>query len=720
MNLGRIGHAAIPASRAPLVLAAAVGDRLAAERDRWALWLPVAFGLGIAVYFALPAEPALWAGIVAAAATCGWAALRWPRGDALAALGAAMVAAGFATATLHARLADAPMLERPLRYAAFDGRVIEVETRTDSVRLLLDRVAIAGLAPEKTPARIRVTVRKPPDGIRPGDRLSGRASLMPPSPPAAPGAFDFARDAYFDRLGAVGYTLGRLRLERPPDDGMSFRLWVADVRLALTARIRAAIADPAAGAVAAALITGDRAAIPAAVNDAMRDSGLAHLLSISGLHLSLVAGIVLLSLRTLLAAVEPVALRRPIKKWAAAGALAVSFAYLQLSGGSVPTQRAFLMIAIVLVAILADRTAVTMRSIALAAMAVLVIAPDSMLGPSFQMSFAAVVALVAVYEAAQPRLTAWRRDGGALRRVWLYVGGTLLTTLVAGLATTPFGIYHFNRLQLYALAANLVAIPITGFWIMPWAVAAFALMPLGLDGWALAAMGWGVDAVIAVAYAVAAWPGAVWPVAAMPAWGLGLVAFGGLWLCLWRGAWRLCGAPAVAAGLASIAVAAPPDVLVDPGGRLLAVRAADGSIVLSGRRKTDFDADTWTRRAGHESAAAWPETGVAGGGRLRCDALGCVYQAAGQVVAFAKDPAALAEDCGRAAVVVTLSSMRRRACARPALLIDPGRLRREGTHALWLRPDGVKVETVAADRGDRPWSPRISSGGTARSGGPAP
>ncbi|MGE0747812.1 MAG: ComEC/Rec2 family competence protein [Rhodospirillales bacterium] len=720
MNLGRIGHAALPAAHTPLWLAAALGDRLGAERDRWALWLPVAFGVGIALYFALPSEPALWSGAVTAGAAAGWALLRWPRGDALAAVAGAAVAAGFATATLHARLADAPMLERPLGYAAFDGRVIEVEARPESVRLLLDRVTIAGLPTAKIPERIRITMRRPPADIRPGDRVSGRASLMPPSPPAAPGAFDFARGAYFDRLGAVGYTLGSPRVDRPPAEAFAFGLRVADLRLALTARIRAAVGDAAAGAVAAALVTGDRAAIPPEVNDAMRDSGLAHLLSISGLHLSLVAGIVLVTLRTLLAAVEPLALRRPIKKWAAAGALAVAFAYLQLSGGSVPTQRAFLMVAIVLVAVMADRTAVSMRSIALAAMAVMVMAPESMAGPSFQMSFAAVVALVATYEAAQPRLTAWRRDGGALRRVWLYVAGTLLTTLVAGLATTPFGIYHFNRLQLYALAANLIAIPITGFWIMPFAVAAFALMPLGLDGWALAAMGWGVEAVIETAHIVASWPGAVWPVPAMPAWGLGLVALGGLWLCLWRGGWRLWGVPAIAAGIAGIAVTAPPDVLVDAGRRLLAVRGEDGSVVIAGRRKTDFDADTWTRRAGRDGAAAWPEAGAAAGGRLRCDPLGCVYETAGQVVAFATDPAALAEDCRRATVVVSFASVRRRACARPELIIDSGRLRREGTHALWLSRGGIRVETVAADRGDRPWSRRPSSVGTGRPAAPAP
>jgi competence protein ComEC len=720
MNLGQLGRAAISGPVAPVRLAAAIVDRLAAERDRWALWLPVAFGIGIAAYFGLHSEPPVWSGIAAAGLSVAWVVLRWPRADALAALAFATAATGFATASLHTRSAAAPVLERKLNYAEIGGRVLEVEARQESVRLLLDRVVIAEVPPGRTPTRIRVTVRKPPDDIRPGDHLSGRVTLMPPSPPAAPGAFDFARDAFFDRIGAVGYTLGRPRIERPPAEGFSFRLWVADVRQSLTARIRAAIADPGAGSVAAALITGDRAAIPADVNAAMRDSGLAHLLSISGLHLSLVAGIVLVSLRTLLAAIEPLALRHPIKKWAAAGALAVSFAYLHLSGASVPTQRSFLMIAIVLLAVLADRTAVTMRSIALAAAAVLAIAPDSMLGASFQMSFAAVVALVAVYEAAQPRIAALRRDAGVLRRFCLYVGGTLLTTLVAGLATTPFGIYHFNRLQLYAMAANLIAIPITGFWIMPCAVLAFVLMPLDLEAPVLAALGWGVDAVIATARLVASWPGAVWTVPAMPVAGLALIALGGLWLCLWRTGWRLWGVPAIAAGFATVAFVVPPDVLVDGNRRLLAVRAGDGTIVLSGRSKTDFDADTWTRRAGRDASEPWPASGGAAGGRLRCDSVGCLYETGGRRVAFVRDPAALAEDCRRADVVVTFDWVRRRTCARPELLIDSGRLRRDGTHALWLAADGIKIETVAADRGDRPWSPRASSAGTARPAGPAP
>ena len=283
--------------------------------------------------------------------------------------------------------------------------------------------------------------------------------------------------------------------------------------------------------------------------------------------------------------------------------------------------------------------------------------------------------------------------------------GRRLTTVVAGLATAPFAIYHFNRFALYSVAANLIAVPLTGLWIMPWAIAAFILMPLGLEALALAPMGWGIEAVIGVAATVAAWPGAVALAPAMPVAGLAGVAFGGLWLCLWRRRWRVFGFAAMAAGLMTLGFARPPDVLVNGTGRLMAVRTAAGELALSSTRRSRFQAETWLRRSGRKDPAPWPREGSSPSGDIRCDGLGCIYHAGGLMVALIKHRAALRADCATADVVIATFPVRWRGCRRAKVVIDRFDLWREGAHALWLRGGAVRIRTVAEASGHRPWNP---------------
>jgi competence protein ComEC len=702
------GGGAIGGGRAGAVLVW-LKRELEAERERWLLWLPVVFGAGIGLYFALPAEPPLWLGAagLGALALSGSLVRRRP-GWWLLLIAVFVFAAGFAAAQLRTHIVAAPVLEKERGSALVTGEVLSVEPRAGGGRVLLQRLEIAGLDPAATPAqaRVRLTLREP-GGFVPGDRIRLRAVLRPPPEPAAPGAFDFARRAYFQRLGAVGYAVGHAeRLDRGARArgfAEGWRLWWAGLRDTIARRVLAALPD-APGALAAALMTGERGAIPESVIQAIRDSGLAHLLAISGLHMGLVAGLLFFALRALFALVPALALRQPIKKWAAAAAVCGAFAYLCLVGAPVPTQRAFLMVSIVLLAVILDRSALSLRLVAWAAFAVLLIAPESLLSASFQMSFAAVTGLVAGYEALGARGRRAVAERGPAARFALYLGGVALTSVIAIAATAPFAVYHFNRMAWYGLAANLVAVPLTGFWIMPWALVAFALLPFGLEALALAPMGWGLSAVIAVAETIAGLPGAVQPVKALPAAGLLLVVAGGLWLCLWRRPWRLAGAALVLAGLTSTALVRPPDLLASGDGRLLAVRGPDGALWLSSTRRARFTAETWLRRAGLAEAEVWPRgAAAAAGGALSCDPLGCIYRAEGQVVALALDGRALAEDCRGATVLISLEPLSRRACPGPRVLIDRFDLWREGSHALWLSPAGPRVETVAQARGRRPW-----------------
>ena len=694
------------AARAFRASAGLVGTCLAAERERWALWLSVFLGSGVALYFALPSEPRYWlgaAGLVTVAA--GAAVFRRTAHVAIVSGALASLVLGFMVVQWRTARVAEPILAERLGPVEVAGRVTSVESLGNAVRVIVDELEIDRLGDAETPktVRIRLGGRQPP--LAPGMRIRVLAVLSPPSPPAAPGAFDFQRRSFFNGLGAYGFSMGSARLEAAASSD-DVRLNLARLRQTVSQRVTAGLDGPE-GAIAAALMTGMRGAIPASLMGAIRDSGIAHLLAISGLHIGLVAGILFFSIRAGLALIPRLALRQPIKKWAAGGAIAGAFAYAVCAGATVPTQRAFLMIGLVLVGVLLDRRGLTMRLVAWAAAVILVFRPESLLGASFQLSFAAVVALIAVYEAIRARRTFTDRGSSSwARRALLYLGGVALTTIVAGAATAPFALFHFNRFAAYGLAANLVAVPITALWVMPWAVAAYALMPFGLEAAALAPMGWGIAIIIDVAETVAGWPGAVAFIPAMPTWGLGVIAIGGLWLCLWRTRWRLLGAPVVALGLASVMLARPPDILVDADGNLMAVRSADGRLAVSSTRSSRFVRDVWTRRSGQgEPALAWPAPGTSADGRLRCDSLGCVYRSDARTVALVRRAQALLEDCWVADVVVSAVPVRT-PCPKARIVVDRFDLWRNGAHAIWLGEGdaaNIRVESVNQGRGDRPW-----------------
>jgi len=674
--------------------ARAAAAALAAERGRWFLWSPVLLGLGIAGYFALPLEPAVWLG-PAASACLGLGA--WLLRDRTVAAPLTLVllllAFGFALASLRTATVAAPVLQKRLGPVWVSGRVVAATVHGDGWRLTLEASRIDRQSPAEKPERVRISVASVPEaGIAVGDQVRLLAILMPPPAPAAPGAFDFARQAWFERLGAVGFAVGTAEV-LPDEAAWGPRVTLGRVRQALSARIRDALPGTS-GAIAAALMTGDRGAIPESTWAAMRGSGLAHLLAISGLHIGLVASLLYFGLRGALAGVERLALRRPIKKWAALAAALGAFAYLELTGATVPTQRSFLMVALVLLAILTERSALSMRTVAWAALAILALAPESLLSVSFQMSFAAVVALIATYEALGPRFAAWRRQAGWARRGLLYLAGVAVTTVVAGTATMPFAAYHFSEVTHYGLAANLLAVPLMALWIMPWAVVAYMAAPLGLDGLALAPMGWGIEAMLAIAETVAGWPGAVSRLPAPPAVALALIGLGGLWLCLWRLRWRWVGVAVVALGVGLGLSARPPDLLIDGDGRLAAVRLAEGGLDFT-RDADGYRSQSWLRRVG---AFAPASDGFA------CDRLGCVAVRSGRTVAYVADERALAEDCRRADIVLSAVPIRPR-CPSAGLVVDRFDLWREGAHAVWLSGEGMEVRTAAEFRGDRPWSP---------------
>src|SRR6185437_11692966 len=561
-------------------------DNLTGERGRWPLWLPAYMGAGIGAYFWLTFEPPYWiepAGLVLGGLAC-IATRRVPRfaGWLMPAAALAIVFFGFGLAQLQTWLVAAPVIEHRLGPVEITGKLVSVDPLPEGTRLVIAPSTIERLSADRTPVRIRVRLRHGVPNLIPGEWLKLRAVLMPPPGPAMPGAYDFQRRAWFDRLGAVGFALGAPQVLPAPDGSGPSRLWalIEATRTNVTARIHAALPGPT-GAIASALIAGETHAIPPQDAGAFRDAGLAHILVIAGLHMGMVAGIVFFGLRAILALISFVALRWSTKKCAAGGALLVTFLYLLLSDATVSSRRAFIMCGLMLLGVMLDRVTLSARTLAYAAIAIMVLAPESATGPSFQMSFAAVAGLVASYEALRPRLSAWHAHAGRGRRIALYLFGIALTTVVTTVATMPFTIYHFNRFPLYSVLANIVAVPITGFWIMPWAVVSCVLMPFHLEALALTPMGWGINVVGAIAHGVTSLPGAVLRVPSMPPEGLVLLAFGGLWLCVWQRSWRLLGLAPMAAGYATLLFVTPPTVLISNDAKLVAVRSAQGDYMPS-------------------------------------------------------------------------------------------------------------------------------------------
>jgi competence protein ComEC len=616
-------------------------------------------------------------------------------------MGLATVAGGFSVATLRTAQIAHPVLLSGTTNAVITGFVEVREQRERTDRIVVRAVTFEGGRDGAKPQRVRVSVRK---GTAPlvGSFVSFRARLNPPLEPLRPGGYDFARDLYFQNIGAVGFALGAIHTATPtaaPDWRLRYATTIYDLRAAIDTRIHAVLKGDN-GAIASALITGTRDAISAPVNDAMYVSSLAHVLSISGYHMAVVAGVVFFVLRAGLAMVPALAIRHPIKKWAALVALIAAAGYLLLSGAEVATQRAFIMTAIVLCGVMLDRAALTLRTLAVAAFAVLALAPQSLVHPSFQMSFAATLALVAAYE----RGLRWNagRDSSLGARVALWGGneiaGLLLASLVAGFATMPYAAFHFHRLAPYGVVANLLAMPVVSAVVMPAGLLALVAMPFGFDGVFWRVMGEGIDWMVTVVLWVAALPGAVGRV---PAFGIGPLLIGTagiLVLCLLKTPLRWTGAALAVLAVVLAAVTPPPEVLVSADGHVVAVRRADGQLAIHRIGSDTFAAREWLAA---DADARQPKDRELGNG-IACDDAGCIAALAdGRLVSMALRADAFEEDCARAALVVTA---REGPADCAAAVIDRSALRATGAVALTRTGDSWTIATARSPGYDRPWA----------------
>ena len=660
---------------------------IAHQRGHLFPWLAVAFAAGIGAYFALRFEPgASIASLIVSFLALNILLLRKGR-EFLApfAWGAIFVALGFSAAMLRANMVAAPVLDWRY-YGPVEGRVVGIDrSASDALRVTLDHVQLRDVAPDKVPTRVRISLHGDAADFRtprPGERVMTTAHLGPPGGPVEPGGFDFQRHAWFLRLGAVGYTRVPVLAIEHARPGLG--LAVFRMRIAISERVREALPGDVGG-FAAAVTTGDRSGISQPALEALRAANTAHLLAISGLHMGLLTAFIFGLLRTVFALVPYIALNWPARKLAAGGALAVASVYLALSGGNIATERAFIMVTVVLLAMMADRRALSLRSVAIAALIVLALRPEALLGPGFQMSFAATTALVAVFQ---------RLRGVDLSFGLKGVQGVmtlLISSAVAGLATAPIGAAHFNALSHYGLFANLLSVPLMGALVIPAAVLAACLSPLGLEIVGLWLMGIGLRWILWVSETVAGLEGARSFVAGPPGPVLPLLALGCLLVILWQGRGRWAGLVPAAFAMVLWATVERPAVLIAEGGALVGVMTDEGR-ALSKARGAGFIAGNWLENDGDHAdqpaaAARWPAEGARLAGREFIHLSG-------------KRAVAAFRGCVPDQIIVTNVRLAGGRCE----IFDPDRMRHTGAIAIGDGAGGPVITSVRDLTGARLWS----------------
>lgn len=681
--------------------AEALGHQWSLNRSRTALWLPVMLGIGIGIYFSLHTEPSqtLLYGLLGFALI--WAALAFllraplhPHYLARLTLWAiAAICFGFAIAGLRAESRQHVILAEEVGPTMLHGIVERVEDRVSGQRLVVSSVDLWDYAKEKTPAKVRLVVRTKPNDAMPGDKIAVRVKLQPLPRPVLPGGYDFARMAYFQEIGAVGFAVSPVKVLAKQEGAFSaFNLAFEHHRQRVIYRVKQALGmgeKPQAGeAITLALLTGEGGSIPENAIESLRASGLAHILSISGLHMVLVCGVAFVALRMLLALFPPLVLRYSTKKWAAWLALLFGGYYLLLAGMPVPAVRAYFMIALFFLAVITDRTTTAMWPVTLAALLLLTLWPESLLSPSFQMSFAAVIALCAWFgQPPEPE----GLDRSWARRLSRNIYDVAVSSLVAGFATAPFALYHFGRFAVYGMLSNVLAMPVTSIIIMPASILSLLLMPFGLESWPLELMRFGCHLLVVISDAVMALPFSTLSLPRMGLAPLVLITLGGLIICLWQGRARWLGSVPILAAFILYAGTTYPNLLLDEDGKLFAIHDEQGRLLVPNRMNARYARESWMQSLGVKQATRFDELPnhdpLYNCTKDHCEWRGFIRSA----------------ECLPARLLVLTEEGE---CANSGQLITKGDLARSGTHAIWLEEEGVKIETVAENRGLRWWTGR--------------
>lgn len=695
------------------------------------LLVPVCLAVGAIAYFSLASEPdfAKPVAVVVLAAVCAFVSRSWPKTH-LCFMALLLIVLGLLAAKVETWRAGTRMLGSEIS-TQLTGRVISLEEmESGRIRLTMDVISTARPKLRYAPERVRLSARKIPPEMTAGSLITGYAKLLPPTGPVRPDSYDFSFDSYFAGIGGSGFFLGNPTVVSAKAGEMPLpaRVFsgIENAREAIADHIRGSIGG-AEGEIAAALIVGVRAGIPDEINEAMRRTGIYHIISISGLHMALVAGTIMGLLRGAFALFPGFSARRPVKKYAAAAALFSIAAYLVISGVVVAAERSFIMLAVMLIAVLFDRAALTMRNLAISAIAVILVSPHEVVGPSFQMSFAATAALVGAYagwadhHAGKTRPPPPKRSlpGFLTRKFLLATGGLAMTSIIAGSATALFAIWHFQRVSPLSLFANLAVMPIVSV-VMFLAVASALLMPFGLDWPALYLMGKGLTAMIAIS---------AWISERSPVDGVGLISQQSVLLvtvalviATMATTWlRLTAVPFALAGLLTVSHTRAPDVLISEDARLVALSIGNGELAVNRERPNEFAADNWKRALISETIVL-PEmfdktdgqfdisapTDLPLGSPFYCrEGLCLARHPSGAIIAYVEDRKNTWKACAFADLIVVNDATAYDACHNPLVLVITKRqLARKGSAAVFFDPLSATSPAAiefAVDGPYRPW-----------------
>ena len=688
------------------------------------LWCAFAFAGGIGVYVWLPEEPSwvLLGVLVVLVSAVLWRVKQ--RGTvAVSVVLFLAFFAGLAASSLRTAYVSAPRLAEQMN-ADLVGYIEEIDSGAAGHRIVLAVSSVNGRPVEEGefPAKVRLRVPAGSD-IEVGRTVSVSARLFPPAGPVFPGGYDFSFRAFFQQIGATGFSFGSPEVIETEEAGNEFRpaVAVAKLRIDLAERIRGNLSEGPETALIVALLVGDRSGITEEQEEILRAAGLAHILAISGLHMALFAGGAYGAVLLLFSLVPVLTLRWPVHKWAALSALGAAVIYLLLSGGAVATQRSFLMIAIVFVGILVGRRGLTLRSVALAGLVLLLIAPERLFFPGFQMSFAAVICLVAVYDLWRQRdrsLSSGERLSGWGMATCLYLGkwvaGLFVTALVAGLATGIIGAHHFSRIAPYGLVGNLLGMPVFSLVVMPMGVLAFVLMPFGLAALPLAVMSFGVSLLLKVASftaALDAGSGTSGRLDGAAALLLLSSLFAGL---LVPGRKRVLAGVPLVAGILLVLTSRPPDIQIAASGSRIAARDETGTLRYAARGRS-FASDLWLQSEGVRNDAILSRKMKLP--QRNCDDDGCVIRAyvnsedaerldgrrSFLAIAQPKTFEAFQLDCRYADLVVT-DLVAPKSCGA-ALVLDRGTRTERGAVSIWLSPGDFSEAANATSGASAPGHP---------------
>ncbi|MCK5284428.1 MAG: ComEC family competence protein [Alphaproteobacteria bacterium] len=674
------------------------------QKTSFFLWFPIFVAFGIGLYFSLSVEPPLIFGIFAVLCSGMWLFVSWISKFRVPAILLTLIAVGFLSAQIRTHIVHTPILQKTLGPVSISGIIDAIEDLGDKsgARLILSNLDIERLSIRDTPNKIRLKIWKD-QGLVVGQRVKVLAKIKKPSAPVIPEGFDFQRYLYFKQIGAVGFGFNKPEIIQDVSP-YSFVRIVERMRQVVAASVEKNMDYPQAS-LAMALITGRKTAIDKKDKEAMRHAGLAHMLAISGMHVGLFSGVLFFFSRLLMSLIPNFALKHPIKKYAAIFAMFGAIAYMFLAGSTIPTQRAILMVSIVFLAIILDRSPLSLRSVAFAALVVLLFFPESLLSASFHMSFAAVTGLILFYEWIRPLWSIWSGQSGFIKRSVLYFAGICITTIIATFATAPFALFHFQQLAVYSLIANVIAMPLLAFIVMPFVVLALFLMPFGFESLAFFPLGIGIHGILETAHFVSELPNAVLKAPAWPLAGLVNLVLGMLIFTLWQGRLRYVSLICFICFLSSIFLYKQPDILISSSYNLVAFKIKGQGFYISNKRREKFVSENWARYYGNsiDEAIVWPKEGLKS--FITCGEHGCRFKINGYNISYIEHQMVGQEECANADILLSKEPLK--GC-KLSKVIDFFDTYRNGAHAIWLGNSGednaLLIKTTEEMRGMRPWS----------------